>query len=227
MSIYTDINSSEGRSYIQLSQITIQDLNFWLVGFDTYNGFRHIWQPTGFHMQVHTDAAGASIKKFGGWAGWTKDFKGKLSIAKGLWTEEVGTDYHSTYLELAAISNVVKSFNASSALSHKRILVTTDNQAVFFIINKAGSRDPRVHALCKEFLWYCIHESITVVASWVPRDLNQLADFYSKLIESSDWKLRPDVFQSLNSRFGPFDIDLFCILRQLSGGHVLFSILHT
>jgi hypothetical protein len=88
-------------------------------------------------------------------------------------------------------------------------LVTTDNQAVFFIINKAGSRDPVVHKLCKEFLWYCINQNITVVASWIPRDLNQLADFYSKLIESSDWKLRSDVFRYLNKKFGPFDIDLF------------------
>jgi hypothetical protein len=210
LSIYADISNAKSRSsYVPLSDTTIQDLKFWLTGFDIYNGFKSIWQPTGFDCQFNTDAAGASLKNFGGWAGWTEDCQGEIHVAKGLWTAEIGTDDHSTFLELLAVFYTVKSFNSNGALQGKRILTTTDNQGVFFIINKAGSRDSKVHALCKELLWYCIHHNISVVAAWVPRELNQLADFYSKLIETSDWKLNPDVFRFLQEKYGPFDIDLF------------------
>ena len=45
--------------------------------------------------------------------------------------------------------------------------------------------------------------------NWVPRELNQEADDVSKLIDSSDWRLQPGLFEFLDSRWGPHSIDLF------------------
>jgi hypothetical protein len=62
MSIYTDINSSSHRNCsISLSETTVKDLNFWLCGFDRYNGFKPIWEPRGFNITIFTDAAGINL----------------------------------------------------------------------------------------------------------------------------------------------------------------------
>lgn len=208
MSLYADISSAPSRfAHIRLSDTSIADMNFWLCGFNRYNGFNPIWQPVGFHMTLHTDAAGISLKNFGGWAGWTYR-NGKVIVAKGIWSGDIILD-HSTTQELFAIYNTVLSFNRCNELAGKRILVKTDNQAVYFIINRAGSRDSHVHELCKLLYWYCIDNNIHLVAAWIPRDLNTFADFYSKQTDSGDWKLNPSVFDTLTRQWGPWTIDLF------------------
>ncbi len=59
MSIYAAMRlASHSSDRISLTEEAIVDLNFGLIAFDVYNGFRHIWQPVGFHMTVYTDAAG-------------------------------------------------------------------------------------------------------------------------------------------------------------------------
>ena len=210
MSIYADMNTAINRwASVSLSSTSVHDLNFWLCGFDVFNGFKPLWEPVGFHTTIYTDAAGLNLKNYGGWAGWTLDPESHTRlIAKGIWTGDLIVD-HSTTQELWAVFNTIQSFNSGRALSGKRVLVKTDNQAVFFIINKAGSRDNHVHDLCKRLLWYCIQEGITLVAEWIPRDLNVFADFYSKLTDSGDWKLDPVVFAGLNKLWGPLEIDLF------------------
>lgn len=221
MNIYADIPRAEpgGKrnrfATVSLSDAAIEDLKFWLTGFDCYNGSHPIWQPREFHLTIHTDAAGVNTNNEGGWAGWTVDNDKNIIVARGIWTEEhhiewekIGVD-HSTFQELFAIKNVIFSFNKDGQLRDKRIQIKTDNQGVYFIINRAGSRYFFIHELCKEILWYCIAENITLHATWIPRESNKLADFYSKISDSGDWKLRPCEFQKLKDRFGPFDVDLF------------------
>ena len=209
MSVYADIKRASSRwGHVALSDTSIQDLNFWLCGFDAYNGFKPLWEPTGFHTTIFTDAAGLNLKNYGGWAGWTDSGHGRRLIAKGTWAGDIILD-HSTTQELFAVHNTILSFNRNHELSGKRILIKTDNQAVFFIINKAGSRDSHVHELCKSLIWYCIHHRITIAAHWIPRDENTFADYYSKLTDSGDWKLDTRVFNVLSQLWGPFDIDLF------------------
>ena len=208
LSFYADINTAVSKySYIRLSESTVQDINFWLCGFDRYNGFNPIWQPVGFHMTIYTDAAGLNLQNYGGWAGWSYR-NGQRIIARGIWTGDIIFD-HSTTQELMAVFNTVQSFNCHDELRGKRILVKTDNQAVYFIINRAGSRDSHVHELCKQLYWYCIHFGIRLQAVWIPRNLNSFADFYSKLTDSGDWRLDPAVFNHLSAYWGGFDIDLF------------------
>jgi hypothetical protein len=138
MSLYNDIKHAPHRnSYIRLSETTIQDLEFWLCGFDRYNGFKPIWEPVGFHITIYTDAAGINLKTYGGWAGWTSA-NGRIKVARGNWSKSM-TEEHSTMQELQAIYNTIQSFNKSHELKHKRVLIKTDNQAVFYIINWIGS----------------------------------------------------------------------------------------
>ena len=209
MSLYADMNKvANNNNPIPLSEISVQDLNFWLCGFDRYNGFKPLWEPTGFHTTIYTDAAGISLQNYGGWAGWMDSGSGHRLIAKGIWSGDICFD-HSTSQELFAVYNTILSFNQNSMLRDKRVLLKTDNQAIFFIINKAGSRVEHVHELCKKLHWYCIFNRISLVAEWIPRDKNTYADFFSKFNDSGDWKLNPKFFTALNNLWGPFHVDLF------------------
>ena len=210
MSIYNDFkHATSSWSQVPLSASSITDLQFWLDGFDNYNGFQPLWAPLGIHRIIFTDAAGQNLRNFGGWAGWMVDpNSGHRLIAKGIWQGDIILD-HSTLQELLAVFLTIQSFNTQNELAMKLVHIKTDNQAVSYIINKAGSRDLHVHNICKALLWYCFNNRIYLSASWIPRDLNSFADFYSKNTDSGDWKLNPNIFNYLQGKWGKFDIDLF------------------
>jgi hypothetical protein len=131
MSIYTDMARAKSRwSSITLSDASIQDLLFWRDGFHHFNGFKP-WEQTGFDSILYTDAAGSNLKNLGGWAGWTIA-NGRRIVAKGIWKGDIILD-HSTTQELAAVFNSVRSFHKQFDFRGKRVLIKTDNQAVFFI----------------------------------------------------------------------------------------------
>ena len=60
-------------------------------------------------------------------------------------------------------------------------------------------------------LWdYALNKQITVTAEYLPEDLNHEADWQPRNFrDSSNWKLNPTVFQSLNHQWVPPKIDLF------------------
>jgi hypothetical protein len=183
------------------------ELNFWLTASKAFNGRKPLWPPTHIHTLVHSDAAGRSPLSFGGWGGWAR-LNGAYAHAAGRWPFETRA-CSSTFLETKAVLHVLQSLNVAGALKGQRILVRTDNMNVFYILNKAGSMVPAVQDLCLELFWYCMEHDIDVLADWIPRDANVLADALSKASESYDWQLNPREFQALSRRWGPFDVDLF------------------
>ena len=135
-----------------------------------------------YDLTIFTDAAGRNPQSLGGWAGWTTDkfapdehlahSDPSIRVARGLWSTEEALE-HSTYQELVAVLNVLSSFNRDSSLNGKSTQVKTDNQATFFIINKAGSRRANLHRVCKRLWWYCLSHDIVVTAIWIPRELTK------------------------------------------------------
>jgi len=74
MSFYADIKKAPHRyAHISLSERVIEDLQFWLSGFDAYNGFRAIWQPIGIRLGIRQNfllrRCRKEPKKFW-WLGW-------------------------------------------------------------------------------------------------------------------------------------------------------------
>ena len=58
----------------------------------------------------------------------------------------------------------------------------------------------------------------SVSPAHLPGRLNVRADRESRVLEdSSDWKLSPDIFQTLQNKWGPFEVDLFAsrLTKQL------------
>ena len=44
---------------------------------------------------------------------------------------------------------------------------------------------------------------------WIPRTLNQKADYYSKIVDFDDWCVSNEYFRTIDSRWGPFTVNCF------------------
>ena len=48
-----------------------------------------------------------------------------------------------------------------------------------------------------------------LVPEWVPREENEQADYYSKLVDEDDWMLNPELFSEIDAIWGPHSVDCF------------------
>ena len=68
------------------------------------------------------------------------------------------------------------------------------------------------HIINKNF-WFrqevCVQSGIYLDMQWIPRTLNQQADYISRLIDVDDWQTTNGLFLSLNHRWGPHSVDCF------------------
>ena len=57
---------------------------------------------------------------------------------------------------------------------------------------------------------WCLERNIHIAAVHLPGELNTIADTESqKMLDRTDWKLNPVIFQEINNLHGLLDIDLF------------------
>ena len=50
---------------------------------------------------------------------------------------------------------------------------------------------------------------VRIVPEWVPREVDQQADFISHIIVHDDWSVHPAIFQRLDVMWGPHMVDRF------------------
>ena len=55
----------------------------------------------------------------------------------------------------------------------------------------------------------CVNNHIRIEPEWVPRELNELADYCSRLGDHDDWMLNPAVFSWLDAIWGSHTINRF------------------
>ena len=92
----------------------------------------------------------------------------------------------------------------------------TDNQKVTHIINR-GSTKPELQTLAEEIVNLCNHHRVSVIPIWVPRDNNHFTDYLSNLTDVNDWGIHSDIYQWLNTLWGPFTVDRFATCTTLNG----------
>ena len=61
--------------------------------------------------------------------------------------------------------------------------------------------------MARRILDICVQSGIYLDIPWIPRTLNQQADYISRLIDVDDWQTTNDLFLSLNDRRGPHSVD--------------------
>ena len=52
-----------------------------------------------------------------------------------------------------------------------------------------------------------VNNSIRLEPEWIPREQNELADYYSRIVDLDDYMLNPSVFAWRDELWGPHSID--------------------
>jgi hypothetical protein len=107
---------------------------------------------------------------------------------------------------LLAIKYSLQSF--SGKLSGKHVLWHTDNKNCVHIVNK-GSVKENLQVIALDIHSLCVKFSISLNIQWVKRDLNKLADEYSKMVDVDDYSVSDEFFDLVNSMYGPHTVDRF------------------
>ena len=66
-----------------------------------------------------------------------------------------------------------------------------------------------LHRIARSIFSTCIQSGIHLEVQWIPRTLNQQADFISRLIDTDDWQITNEFFLFLDERWGPHTVDCF------------------
>ena len=182
-------------SYCTLSPKSKTELHIWRKAMWSWNG-RNLLPPE----PDFTFSCDASQQ------GWGAVHKGNR--VSGLWSL-TETKEHINFLELKAIFLGLKAFFSSQENCH--ILIHSDNRTAISYLNKlGGTHSEKLCSLAVELWCWCLEKGITIEATHIAGVNNSEADFESRRgFETCDWKLLPSVFQTLESFFGSFDIDLF------------------
>ena len=115
---------------------------------------------------------------------------------------------HINYLDLLAAFLALRAFVGNKeGLS----ILLLDNITAFAFINRmGGTHSVHISDLAVEIRNWCICRNIMIHAAHLPGLENVRVDWESRhLADSSDWMLHQDVFRQLESKEGPFSIDLF------------------
>jgi len=86
-----------------------------------------------------------------------------------------------------------------------------DNQtAVVYINNMGGTVSPLLTDLAKALWVWALSKDIVLTAEYIPGTVNIVADAESRsMTDRTDWKLHTKVFQQIDKKWGPLEMDLF------------------
>ncbi len=93
-------------------------------------------------------------------------------------------------------------FSVASKLANTRVRWFTDNQNVARIL-QVGSRKPQLHAIALKVFALSVHFQIRLELEWIPRELNERADYLSRIIDYDDWLIKPVSVCTVRCRMGP------------------------
>ena len=96
----------------------------------------------------------------------------------------------------------------AAKLSNFRVRWFTDNQNVARIL-VVGSKKPLLQAVALRIFSLTVQSQIRLEPEWIPRELNERADYLSRIIDYDDWQLNPSVFSELEDCWGPHSVDRF------------------
>ena len=111
-------------------------------------------------------------------------------IANDIWLNDEAAQ-NSTWCELWAVKVVFESFQTK--LRNERVCWFTDNQNVVRIVQH-GSSKPALQAKALGIFSLCVNNHKQIEPEFIPREQNELADYYSCLVDHDDWMLNPVVF---------------------------------
>ena len=115
-------------------------------------------------------------------------------IVQGQWSA-LQAQQSSTWRELKAVDEVLRSL--ADKLAGHTVKWFTDSQNVVRII-QVGSKKPHLQDGTISIFQNCLSKNIRLELEWIPRTLNEKADYISRLMDWDDWQLSPSIFQQLD-----------------------------
>ena len=207
-SVYTMIESRYSWcDHLQLSSEAERELAFWEKRVSDYNA-HPFWRAPSAVRVVYSDA---SDKGFGGYM-----VEHGPCTAFGQWSPEEAVK-SSAWRELTAVYRVLHSM--ASKLRDSRVRWFTDNQNVVRIL-QVGSRKEHLHKVALDVFSLSMNNHIHLEPEWIPRELNEQADYLSRIVDFDDWKLNPAVFGVLELKLS-MHLHLTGVVRITGGAHQL------
>lgn len=192
-------DQQEWDNLIQLSLESKKELSWWIAKAHLNNSTQ--LKPVLPDVLLFTDAS------FTGWGAVCRGEK-----AQGPWTQEQLHLRNINILEMMAIKfGLMALLNKESNICIK---ILTDNKtALFYLIKKGGTGVKTISDIALDCWHWAISRQITLIASHIPGVENSAADQESRVMrDPSDFQLSPEIFQKLQSLWGPLKIDLFASL---------------
>lgn len=93
-------------------------------------------------------------------------------------------------------------------LAGSKVKWFTDNQNVARIV-LVGSRVAELQVIAERIYNVMLTYQISIEPEWIPREENELADYFSRVIDYDDWALNPVVFREIDAIWGPHTVDRF------------------
>lgn len=196
-SLYTVLESRVAWcELLTLSSEAQEELRFWSDNLSNYKS-QPIWHSPSAMRVVYSDASNT------GYGGYVVEHG--PSTVHGQWTLEEARQ-SSTWCDLTAVWQVLRS--VAVKLSNTRVRWFTDNQNVVRIL-QVGSKQAHLQSIAVRIFSLSVHWQIRLESEWIPRELNDQADYLSHIIDFDDWMLNPQVFFQLDVEWGPHTIDRF------------------
>ena len=189
--------SASWYALFKLPSAARKELNFWASNVKSKNGFAIQPKLTTSRIMF----SDASDSRYGG---FTFSRLGR-HICSGRFDEEESAS-SSTNRELLAVHYCLQSFG--ELVKNESLQVNVDNWGAAQILS-VGSKKPHLQELAMQIFDVATHNNIQIVPRWVPRDQNQIADEFSKLVDTDDWSIDDYSFAYLSSLYGPFTADRF------------------
>ena len=181
---------------LEISPEARHELKFWEACLADYS-FQPIWHRPSAVRVVYSDASET------GYGGYVVEHGACVSY--GQWTESEA-EQSSTWRELAAVLQVL--MGVARKLANYRVRWFTDNQNVSRIL-MVGSKKAHLQDLALRVFSIAVQNNIKLEPEWIPRELNERADYLSRIIDYDDWMLNPVVFDDVDQLWGPHTIDHF------------------
>ena len=173
-----------------------EELLFRVESLQEYNS-QPIWHSPSAVRCVYSDASDT------GYGGCTVEHG--MHVAQGNWLPDEAKQ-SSTWRELVAVGRVLGS--VAIKLRNMRVRWFTDNQNVVRIL-KVGSCKPHLQIEALKVFKTCLAHNVRLEPEWVPREKNQLADYFSRIIDYDDWYIDQAVYKMLDTTWGPHTVDRF------------------
>lgn len=183
-----------------LSEESRSEILFWHENFS--NSGQPIWAACPIiEVMTYSDASDVA------WGGYAVQLGGQTAV--GSWSENESVK-SSTFRELRGARLVLESM--APQLEGKEVRHRTDSQSAERIMT-VGSRNPELHKEAILLYKVCREHNIRLSVEWVSRDLNENADYLSRLDDPDDYKLDPRVFRSIDNCWGPHTYDRFASMK--------------